>query len=185
MIMMHFGKIFDHRLYKNSCVILSVESNYGGAVMADRVSKEIQARFGAVIPRGDKPDDEGAYGIVTTEAKKAIYVHSLSNILEGERMYTANKDAFITMEKPSAVHSSGREAMTSKLSKQLCNFRKEVQHKPGEPFHVSKFTYSGKSRSGIKDDLVMTLMMSLHSCFEMRTSPAFRRWAYDQGIHIE
>jgi len=46
------------------------------------------------------------------------------------------------------------------MKKQLIQFRKMVI--PGsQPYKISKFVFTGKAKSGMQDDLVMTLMIAV------------------------
>ena len=96
-------------------------------------------------------------GVCTTHDRKEMMVASLLDYFNGKRLHITSGCVCANPK----MDANTRLAQTKDtMKKQLIQFRKMVI--PGsQPYKNSKYVFTGKAKSGMQDDLVMTLMIAI------------------------
>jgi hypothetical protein len=99
-----------------------------------------------------KLDPAGRYGVVTTEARKVLYVNEIRTLLSTHRLRFLSTKNMI-----------GKDTVVDKatLGEQLKAYKEEII--PGDEYGLrpSKRRYSGKS-TGMRDDLCLALQIGVY-----------------------
>ena len=94
-------------------------------------------------------------GVCTTHSRKEMMVAALLQYFNGKKLHITN-DCICANPR---MDANTRLVQTKDtMKKQLIQFRKMVI--PGsQPYKASKYVFTGKAKTGMQDDLVMTLMI--------------------------
>jgi hypothetical protein len=153
----HIYAIRLHRQTKYAPIVIIPEANMS-FIATDRIATMVESlRLENITvvahrrPNGQL-DPNGRYGVVTTEARKVLYVNEIRTLLSNQRL------KFIATEE-----LIGRNAFVDKatLGEQLKAYKEEII--PGDEYGMrpSKRRYSGKS-TGMRDDLCLALQIGVY-----------------------
>lgn len=181
MIDSHFACIRSHPRYRNALVVLCIESNYGGALAADRLATRVSRSYGPMYVRSKDPSHNNNYGIWTDDLLKQAYTESLTNALSNNLLHSTCDDAFITTRCDARTGAKDPQGILEEIYKQLALYRLEYEYKDDKPFAKPRQIITGKAPQR-KDDLAFALSMSVHWNYVTRTEEQFLDMAQARGL---
>lgn len=149
LLIQHVRSIRGHHMLRNSYIIFIPENNLGQEAEHARHMLKHERRLYTV-------HEKRKAGVCTTHARKELYALSLLLYFNAGTIHFA-KGAVCANP---MLDANSRLVQTKKeFEKQLIQFRKMILP-ASQPYQNAKFIFSGKSKRGMKDDLVMTLMIA-------------------------
>jgi hypothetical protein len=153
----HICNIRRQPQLKHAPIVIIPEANMS-FIATDRMSTIVESlRLEDVTvvrymrPDG-KVDDRGRYGVVTTEARKILYVNEVRTLLDASRL------KFVALED---MIGKNVEVDKATLGEQLKAYKEEII--PGDEYgtRAPKRRYSGKG-TGMRDDLCLALQIGVY-----------------------
>ena len=95
-------------------------------------------------------------GVCTTHARKELYALNVLNYINSSNLHMAKS---IVCANPMMDANTRMSSTKKEFVKQMVQFRKIILPSK-QPFNNAKFIFTGKSKKGMQDDLVMTLMIA-------------------------
>lgn len=181
MIDAHFAQLRANPRYRNSYIVLCLESNMGGSVVADRMGSHLSRTFGPMWVRNHDPKGKGLIGIWTDHGMKESYTNTLENMMSNNLVHSVPEREFITTNCNKVTGDKEPGKVLEKLYKQLAQYRKETSYKDDKPFLIPKTIITGKAPQQ-KDDLAFALSMSVHWNVQTRKESSFIRFAASHGL---
>lgn len=140
----HLERIRAERKFCNALVVLIIERNFGGSVLASRIAN-ICAKFAPIRVVSADPQAHKRVGVVTSEAVKERGRSDLQRLLRLDLIKFAQKSLFLT----------SNPGMQDVIVKQLQSFKFEVKDVAGDK---QKVKLTGKGY-GQNDDLSICLLL--------------------------
>lgn len=176
----HFASLRANPRYRHSYIVLCLESNYGGSVVADRLGTHLSRTFGPMWVRNYDPKGKGLIGIWTDPTMKESYTNTLENMISNNVLHSVPEQEFVTTQCNKVTGAKEPNKVLEKLYKQLAQYRKETSYKDDKPFLIPKTIITGKAPQQ-KDDLAFALSMSVHWNVHTRKDSSFIRFAALHG----
>ncbi len=191
MLIGHVLKLRDVPAYQDAIIFMGIESNYGGALSANRIAAIFQPnlldaaqcayhreltggrKLGPIYIYNKDMDGGGDAGLWTGEAQKQGGAEQLLISLRRGNLRFARH--FVTQDK------KGPEAMQLKIKDQMKKFRKQPKPMTDPNFQTPKFTYTGKTNGG-KDDLIICMQLNMYWTAVLQTSGQYRRICTNLGV---
>lgn len=138
-------------VFQNAYIIFIPENNLGQEAEHARHMLRNERRLYTVY-------EKKKAGVCTTNARKELYALTLLSYFNNNTIQFSDS---VVCANP-MMDANVRLVQTQKeLEKQLVQFRKMILA-PTQPYKNAKFVFSGKSKKGMKDDMVMTLMIATY-----------------------
>ena len=150
LLLQHVRSLRGNRQLRNSHFIFLPENNLGQEAEHMRFMVRNEHRLFTV-------HEKQKAGVCTTHDRKEMMVAALLCNFNSKTLHISSQ-CICANPRMDANTRLGQTKETMK--KQLIQFRKMVI--PGsQPYKVSKFVFTGKAKTGMNDDLVMTLMIAV------------------------
>jgi hypothetical protein len=148
MLTQHVRSLRCHPMLANAYIIFIPENNLGQEAEHARHMLRNERRLYTV-------HEKRKAGVCTTHARKEVYALTLLTYFNSGNIHFDSKAVCANP----MLDANKRLVLTKKeFEKQLMQFRKIILPS-AQPFNNAKIIFSGKSKKGMKDDLVMTLMI--------------------------
>jgi hypothetical protein len=173
MIIEHLTKLQNHPQAVNAYKHIVIEANMS-YISADEVAMWCRRKeFTNMIIESRDTTDRGRVGIWTGNYEKEAYAYTLREMIKQLNLFFSS-------------HMFGRkvEEIKKQFIAQLRNFRLE-RLEPNDPgFGKYKYSFTGKTKGGLKDDLVLAAMMDCYWGQLKRENSQFMVWAQQYGIRL-
>ncbi len=191
MLVGHVLKLREVPAYRDAIIFLGIESNYGGALSANRIAAVFQPnlldgpqvayhreltggrKLGLIYIYNKDMDGGGDAGLWTGEVQKQGAAEQLLISLRRDNLRFAKH--FVTQDK------KGPEAIQRKILDQMKKFRKQPKPLTDPNFQTPKFTYTGKTNGG-KDDLIICKQLNGYWRAVLQNSGEYRRVCDRLGV---
>jgi hypothetical protein len=151
MLKQHVRSLRGNPKLKHAYIIFLPENNLGQEAEHARHMLQHERRLYTV-------HEKRKAGVCTTHARKELYALTLLEYINNETIAFAKG----TVCANPMMDANTRLRITRKeFQKQMVQFRKIILPSK-QPFKANKVVYSGKAKSGMNDDLVMTLMIAVY-----------------------
>jgi hypothetical protein len=173
MIIGHLEAIQHHPMLKGAYKHVIIEANMS-YISADEIASWCRRKqFTNMLIESRDPKGLGRVGIWTGPWEKESYA------------YTA-RDAIKELDVCFSTHMIGNNIEKDKkqLIAQLRNFRLDLQEPNDPSFGKYKYSFTGKTRGGQKDDRVLAMMMMMYWGDRKREDAAFLQIARQNGIRL-
>lgn len=148
LLIQHIRSLRSHPKLRGAWVIFIPENNLGNEAEHMKHMIKDERRVYCI-------HEKRKAGVCTTHKRKELYALNMLEYFNSGNIHFAKH---ITCANP-MLDANKRLVLTKKeFQKQLLQFRKMILE-AAQPFNDSKFIYSGKAKRGMKDDIVMTLLI--------------------------
>jgi hypothetical protein len=152
-------------------IIIEANMSY---ISADLVATWCRRKqFTNMIIDSKDSTDRGRVGVWTGAYEKEAYSYMLRDQIKEMNLF------FSSYLFGKEIEKAKREFMS-----QLRTFRLERQDPSDPSFGKYKYSFTGKTKGGNKDDMVLAVMMAIYWGTRKRENPQFITWAKQYGIRL-
>lgn len=171
MIITHMTKLNENVHTKNAWKHVIIEANMS-YISADQIAIWCRAFPKVIIEHADTTNRHRC-GIWTGSYEKEAYAYTLREHIKKLNVCISSHAIGDNLKRDRAA-----------LVAQLRVFRLERRSPVDPAFGKYLYAFTGKTAGGAKDDLILSLQMSMYWGTRVRSTHAFQLWAKDQGIRL-
>lgn len=176
MIEEHLRALERHPMLKDAHKHIVIEANMS-YISADEIAAICHRReFTNIIIESKDPKSLGRVGIWTGPYEKESYAYNLREKIKNLNICFSTH----MMGTPEHIATEKKELVT-----ELRNFRMDRLEPKDVAFGKYKYTFSGKTRGGAKDDRVLCVMMMVHWGEMKRDNDTFKLLASHKGLLLD